>query len=261
MIDERADAGGDNAYMATTTVTSFRIIEALERHDGVTVSELVDELGLASGTVYKHLNTLREIQYVRKDGHEYRLGLGFLSLGTTARRQTNLHEKTLDGLTRVAETTGKITSLMVPEHGFGVYLTQVVPEGAPTPPHREGERVHLHATAGGKAILAHQPTEKLDEWIADRKLQAVTDETVTDPDSLRSELRSVRDRRTAHSQGEQFDGWHSVATPVTDEDNVAVAAVSLTDRIDTDGGSAEMTEVRNILGSIVVSIETKLRSE
>lgn len=261
MTEDRFEVSGDDSYLATTTITSFRIIDALKRHDGVTVSELVDELGLASGTVYKHLNTLQQIQYVNKEGPEYRLGLGFLELGLTARTQTNIYEQTLDALSNLAETTGSVTTLMVPEHGYGVYLTQIVPEGAVSPPHRQGERVHLHATAGGKAILAYQPEETVEAWLAERELEPLTDSTITDPERFRAELQSVRDRRAAHEREEQFEGWHSVAAPLTDENEEAVGAVSLEGSVDRENGSVGMTEVRNILGSIVGSMESKLRIE
>lgn len=258
MIENHIGVEGD-AYLATTTVTSFRIIEALGRRDGVTVSELVDELGLASGTVYKHLNTLQEIHYVSKDGPEYRLGLGFLELGVTARSQTNLYEQTYDALSSLAETTGAVTTLMVPEHGYGIYLTQVVPEGAVMPPHRSGERVHLHATAGGKAILAYQSKDTVESWTADRGLPAVTSSTITDADTFWRELQSVRDRRTAQSREEQFEGWQSIAAPLTDDSDESFGAVSVKTPTDVDGNSVDLAEARNLLGSTVNSMTSKLR--
>lgn len=261
MIEDRLAGGEDDAYVASTTVTSFRIIEALERHDGVTVSELVDELGLASGTVYKHLNTLQEIDYVSKDGHEYRLSLGFLELGITARAQTNLYEKTFDVLANLAETTERVVTLMVPEHGYGIYLTQIVPDGSSAPPHQEGERVHLHATAGGKAILAYQPPETVEDWLNERELLAATDATITDQNHFRSELQSVRDRRMAYARGEQFEGWQSIAVPLTDDSDESIGAVCIKKLLDDDRDSVDMTEAQNLLGSTVGSIESKLRTK
>ena len=256
-MDTRFEVG-DDPYVATTTVTSFRIIEALERHRGATVPELVDELGLASGTVYKHLNTLRTLHYVTREGDEYRLGLGFLELGLTARAGTGLYEQTYDALVDLAESTGGATLLMVPEHGFGVYLTRVVPTELVESPHQEGERVHLHATAGGKAILAHQSDEALDSWLEDRPLPAVTEHTITDAARLRAELRSVRDRRTAYSRGEGFAGWHAVAVPITGADDEVIGAVSVVKPTDDSGEPVDLSEARNILGSVAGSIESKL---
>lgn len=261
MIEDRFEPADDDGYIAMTTVTSFRIIEALERHEGVTVSELVDELGLASGTIYKHLNTLREIQYVNKEGHEYCLGLGFLELGITARAQTNLYEQTFDALVNLAETTGRATTLMVPEHDYGVYLTQIVPEGATRPPHQEGERVQLHATAGGKVILAHQSNETIEDWLADRELPVVTDSTITDTERLRQELESVRDRRMAYARGEQFEGWYSIAVPLTDGRDEAIGAVSIKTPMSSGEDATEMTESQSLLGSTVGLMESKLRQE
>jgi DNA-binding IclR family transcriptional regulator len=252
-------AVGDDPYIATTTVTSFRIVDALRRHRGATVAELVDELDLASGTVYKHLNTLRTIQYVAKEGDEYRLGLGFLQLGLTARSQTGLYELTYGTLADLSESTGSVTRLTVPEHGYGVHLLQIVPPGAEPPPQREGDRVHLHASAAGKAILAYQPEDVVESWLADRDLPAVTDATITDPDRLRAELSSTRDRRTARSGGEEAEGWRSVATPITDVDDEAIGAVSVIEPDTGSGKATEMANARNLLGSVASAIENKVR--
>lgn len=257
MIEERFDVG-DDPYVATTTVTSFRIIEALNRQGSATVSDLEAELDLATGTIYKHLNTLERIHYVTKEGNEYRLGLGFLDLGLTARDGTGLFEPTYDSLSDIAASTEGVTLLMVPDHGYGVYLTRILPPGIENPPHREGNRVHLHATAGGKAILAHLSDERFDSWLAGRTLPALTDATITDSDRLRDELRSVRDRRTAFSRGEQFPDWHSVAVPLTDAENDVVGAVSVTKPADEHDEPVDLTEVRNFLGTVVGSIESKL---
>lgn len=257
MQDNRFDVE-DSGYLAKTTVTSFRLIETLARHDGATVADLQDELDVAQGTVYKHLNTLRELGYVTTEGDEYRLGLSFLELGLTARDRTGLYEQTYDVLADLAASTDGVALFMIPEHGYGVYLTRVVPSGIEEPPHREGRRVHLHATAGGKAVLALWPDETVDEWLTDRSLPAMTDATITDTDRLRAELQSIRDRRTATIRGEQFPGWDAVAAPVTDTDGGVVGAVSVAKPSADSAHPVDLTETRNLLGSAVGSIESKL---
>lgn len=257
MIEHRTELG-DDPYVAATTVTSFRIIEALNRYDGVTVGELVDELGLATGTVYKHLNTLQELHYVTKRNDEYHLGLGFLELGMTARSQIDLYDRTVDRLADVAEATGGVTSLMVPEHGYGVYVGQVVPEGVDDSPHGEGERVYLHATAGGKAILSCWDDDTVATWIEEHGLPAVTDATITEPSQLRDELQSVRDRHASRSRGEQFDGWHAVAVPITGGDGQVLGAISVKKHVDTPRAGVDLTEAQNLLGSMSSAIESRL---
>lgn len=57
------------------------MIDALEELGGTGMTDLAEHLDLSKSAVYKHLYTLKERQYVVKDGNDYRLSLQFLTLG------------------------------------------------------------------------------------------------------------------------------------------------------------------------------------
>lgn len=259
MIENRFDPG-PNDRVATTTVTSFRLLEALYRLGGATARELATELDLAVGTVYKHLNTLQGLHYVVKDGSVYHLGLGFLGVGVAARARSGLYELTHEPLAELAETARGVASVVLPEHGYGVYLSQIVPPDAQSPPHHEGERVYLHATAGGKAILAFRPPAEVDRWLDVWGLPAVTEATVTDRERLQRELQSIRDRRFASSRGEDFEDWFSVAMPITDEDDLAVGAVCLGTPLDRVDSSSDADRFKSLIINAAVSMENRIGS-
>ncbi|WP_254546697.1 IclR family transcriptional regulator [Halomarina pelagica] len=242
------------------TRTSFRVIEALKRLDGAGVTELAGELDLAKGTVHKHLSTLHRLDYVVKDDGSYRLAVGLLGLGVAARSRLDVYGASQDALERLAETTGRVATLMVPEHGRGIYVNQVVPADVDRVFQYEGERVPLHATAGGKAILAYTDEAVRERVFDHRGLDSLTEQTTTDRDELAAELQNVHDTRIAYDRGEYVEGEYCVASPITNEEGRAIAAVSV-------AGSAErMTEtfarsdVPSFLGSTANSIRNRLRS-
>lgn len=255
-----ADIPDTDGRTVATTETSFRIIEALKRRDGAGVTELATELDIAKGTVYKHLNTLRGLDYVLKDGDTYCLSVGFLGLGVAARARLPIHDVAEEPIRKLAETTGETASLMIPEHGYGVYAMRIVPEGAPDPLVNEGDRVPLHATAGGKAILAELPETEVEHIFDVRGLGRETEATVTDRDALRAELQMIHDRRSAYDREELAEGLHCVAAPIVDEDGRAIGAVTISGTAERFGENVFGSDITSFMGSTADSIQNRLRS-
>lgn len=56
-----------------------------------------------------------------------------------------------------------------------------------------GKRVLAHCTALGKALLAFLDDRLLERYLKKERLHRLTENTITDPDHLRSELEKVRD--------------------------------------------------------------------
>jgi len=86
--------------------------------------------------------------------------------------------------------------------------------------------VPVHATAVGRALLAHAPPSELRRFLA-RGLPAYTDATVTTPDALPAVLGVVRARGVAVVRREWREGESVVAVPVFGPGGV-VAALELT---------------------------------
>jgi len=243
---------------AKTTVTSFRIVEALDRHESARVTDLAADLDFAKGTVHKHLTTLREVGYVVQEGDEYRLSVRFLGLGTSARLNLDLYEIAYDPLKKLADATGEVASVMIPEHGYGVYVLRVSNEGRPDVDVREGESVPLTATAGGKAILSYTPEAERDRIIERHGLPDLTDATITDREALDAELRRIRDRRLANDKGEYRSEQHCVANPIVDDDEVAIGAVTVSGPADRMTEKSVEADFASLVGSTTASIESRL---
>lgn len=163
----------------------------------------------------------------------------------------------IDDLSRA---TGEITNLMVPEHGRGVYAYQADAGRDPDELPRVGHRVPLHATAGGKAILAHRPGEVVNAVIDRHGLPALTEKTTTDADELRRELRSIRDRELAFDRGEHRSGWQCVAAPVLVDDR-AIGAITVSGPAERMSGKTLEEDVAGLLVSTSNAIEVAYLSE
>lgn len=245
---------------AKTSVTTFRIVEALRDDECARVSDLARELDLAKGTVHKHLTTLKRVNYVVQEGEEYRLSLRFIGLGTSVRSKLPMYDIAYDPVEKLASATGEVASLMVPEHGTGVYALRISDEGRPDVDIREGESVPLTATAGGKAILSYMPAERRDRLIETHGLPAMTDNTITDPDELRTQLRRIRDHRRALDKGEYRADQYCVAAPITDYEGTALAAVTISGPSDRMSEKLATADFSSLVGSTADSIQSRFRS-
>jgi DNA-binding IclR family transcriptional regulator len=97
-----------------------------------------------------------------------------------------------------------------------------------------GDRVPLHVTAPGKAILATLDEERVTEIVERYGLAAATEATITDPDVLLDQLRRIREDGVSFCREEQFVDTVGVAAPIRTDPparSLALGVVGPTDRL------------------------------
>jgi DNA-binding IclR family transcriptional regulator len=92
-----------------------------------------------------------------------------------------------------------------------------------------GSLVPLHATALGKALLAHHRYLLVD---LENRLASFTPSTITDKDELERELDEVQDRGWAGERGELYPGVAAIAAPIEDRRGLIAGAISLSGPVD-----------------------------
>lgn len=198
------------------------------------VSELADRLALPRPTVHGLLQTLQAHGFVEqdRDSDKYRLGAGLLQLGNSYLDTNELRARSIAHADRLAERArGAVRvgvmhgpSVVVVHHVFNPDATfQVLEVGAQLP---------LHASALGKAMLAHAPATVLEDVVAE-PLPRLTRRTLSS-DALRAALAEVREHGFARERDEAVIGESSVAAPIFDHAGHAVGAIGVvgdTDRI------------------------------
>jgi len=207
--------------------TTFSIIDALRELDGAGVSELANRLDMPTSTIHDHLRTLEDEEYLINDDGVYRVGARFLELGEQVRNRMKVYNVSRPEVDDLAEETGEHANMLIEEHGRGVFLYKARGADAVQLDTHAGMRVPLQTTAMGKAILAHRPREEAAAMIDRHGMPKVTEQTITDRETLFEELVEVRDRGVAFDDEERVAGMRCVAAPITDDDDHAIAAVSV----------------------------------
>ncbi len=205
------------------------ILEVLGRSGSeLGVSEIGAATGLAAGTVHRLLGTLVSRDYVRRDERtrKYSLGLKPLIMAIAARER--LGPLALPFLEELMQVSHETANLAILESNSTLYIEQSSPPSRMLRIFTEpGNRVPLHTTGVGKALLAYQTPRLVDFIIEHKGLSRQTVSTITDPSQLRTELEQVRQQGYAVDYEEQEEGVRCLAAPVFGSDGEIFAAMSI----------------------------------
>lgn len=200
-----------------TTELSLRLVELVVELDGATPPELIERTGSAKSTVHNHLTTLSQYGYLVREDDTYQLGAKLVHMGDYARKRRDVYPTAERLVAELADETGLDVDFTVEENGRIVSLYDELSYSDTASFLNEGRLFHVHSTACGKAMLAKYPEERVHEIVDQWGLPAVTDETITDVDTLLEELETVRERGYGASYEEGIEGLWAVSMVVTDD--------------------------------------------
>ncbi|WP_340098689.1 IclR family transcriptional regulator [Salinibaculum salinum] len=241
-----------------TTSTVFDILEILREQDGAQITTVAEELDLAVSTAYRHLTTLAEEGYVIKEDNEYYPGMRFLRFGRYVRDRKQIYQLAKPKITELAEKTEERAEFMVEEYGRSVFVHRDTGDNAVQTDSGIGKFHPLHATAAGKSILAFLPEERVNEICETRGLEAFTDNTITDKETLFAELETIRERGVGYNDQEYINGLRAVGVPVKDVDESIVGAISVSGPTHRLKGEWYEEEIPDMLLGMTNEIELKI---
>jgi DNA-binding IclR family transcriptional regulator len=194
------------------------------------VKDMASALGLPLRTTYRFVNTLRKRHVLLIEE-----GTGHCRLSPRLRRLIGAIEESAD-ITRVATPlltdlawkSGETVQLFLLSGDDGI-LVHVVesPQTLRVGP-RTGQRVPLHCGAGTKVLLAYRTPEEWDAYIQRNGLKRYTPNTVTDPDTLKRELRRIRRTGFVVTHQEYTPGARALGIPILDPTGTVTASLSVT---------------------------------
>ena len=208
-----------------------RVVQLLDAlgaaRDGLGVSDVARELDVHRSTASRLLGTLAGSGMVERDAatRQYRLGARLVGLAATAVARLPVVSQARPELEQLSAVTSETANLAILDRFHVVYVDQVTPAQTVVMASWVGRRSPAHASSSGKAMLAFGD-ERVRQALLRRRLEPLTERTITDPKVLRAALDEVRRRGYASSTGELEDGLVTIAAPVL-VDGRAVAAVSV----------------------------------
>jgi IclR family acetate operon transcriptional repressor len=211
-----------------SVMRSLRILEAIAQHQPVTVGELTKLFGLPKSTVQRTLITLNEAGWLRanrKDTTRWEIGARVLAVRPAALQGSNLLAAAREPMVRVRDSVNESVHLSVPDAlQCMVVVDRVDCDRAVRTVHNIGDTSPLHATATGRAVLAHLPAGDVNELIS-HGLESYSETTITDPSQLRAVLERVRADGYALNRNEFRPDVCAIASAILDADGTPLAAL------------------------------------
>ena len=207
----------------------FDILELLSsEHEGLSLTAISERLDLPVSTVFRLLSVLRTRNYVEKNDstNVYRLGLGFVELTSLYLSNIELKTEAQPYLRHLSRSTGQVVFMGIEQDGELVYIDKYEEFNEIRDYCFIGQRRPLHCTALGKSLLSGLTDEEIRELYKDRKLEAMTPNTITDVEELIEETHRIAKRGYSIDDEEiEKDMW-CVAAPVRDYRGLIIAALS-----------------------------------
>ncbi len=194
----------------------------------LSLTELSARLGIHKSTMHRLLGTLESKQFVQRDPEtgRYRLGTRLVQLAFLVMEHNDLQQRARPHLYRLVEECQETVDLSILDGDSVVYLEVVESPHRVKLAARPGQRLPVHSTASGKALLAFVSPDDLDRLLP-AELSRYTDTTLATREALLTDLEATRQRGYAVSYQEHEAGINAVAAPVLDMRGHPIAAVAV----------------------------------
>ncbi|MCB1376860.1 MAG: IclR family transcriptional regulator [Alphaproteobacteria bacterium] len=238
---ETEEASGDLRGMDR----SFAVLEFIAQQPSRVV-DVTKALGLPWATVHRTLTQLEKAQFLRKDTETNRFEIGprLWHIGSAYLSNHRVLQAALTYLSQSQDIEG-IAVQIVERIGFqsvAIYSAQRLAEDI-TKAHF-GFHFPLHCGSKGQVLLAFEEPEFVDQYLR-RKLEKLTNETVTDPVMLRAMLGDIRRKGMALTVGDVQPFTASIAAPIREASNRVVASLCFVFRKSLLRNEARMEELQD----------------
>lgn len=230
---QRGRPRGFNTTPEATTIQSLdralRVLKCVSGADGLSLTEIADQLEESPSTVYRILSTLdvHGMVELQRDSQLWQIGLESFLLGSRFLGRTNLPEQSRPFMRDLMEMSGETANLAIAEGREVIFVSQVETHQPIRAFFRPGTRGPIHASGIGKAILAFLDEAQRQTLLSGWELERFTDRTITDHARLDAALTEIRHQGFAVDDEERTDGMRCIAAPVFNEFGEAIAGISV----------------------------------
>jgi IclR family pca regulon transcriptional regulator len=219
---------GRETQLVQSLVRGLSIICAFdEDHPELRLSEVARLTGLTRASARRFLLTLVSLGYVGTDGQRFSLRPKILELGYAYLSSLSLPQIAMPYLEMLVEQVHESSSVSILDGTEVVYVARVPSKRIMRITINVGTRFPAFATSMGRVLLAGQPEEWLEHYLATAFLHAITRRTISDADRLRAELARVRQQGWSLVDQELEEGLRSIAAPIRGPSGRVIAAVNL----------------------------------
>jgi DNA-binding IclR family transcriptional regulator len=191
------------------------------------IGELSARLGIHKSIVSRLAGGLRAWQLLEQDPRTklFRVGAGAFRLGAIYSGRQGLQKICAPFLSALVAQTHQTCHVAILDNTSMLVVATMESSDALRVIMRLGDRRALHATGGGKLMLAFVPG-LMERLLEQGPLPALTPATITSVSKLKAEVDAAKRDRIAFNVGESTLGAGAVAAPILEPDGTFIAALS-----------------------------------
>ncbi len=202
-----------------------------ENERELTLQEIATKANMPKSTAYRLLTTLEAGHFLYKTKEtrhdsRYQLGLKLLELGELVSDRLELREIALPFMEQLAEDINEVVHLVVENQLKAVYIEKVDNKRALRLNTRIGKSTPLHIGSGPKMLLAYLQKAEINQIVSETLYCKDGKETINEINLLK-ELKEIREKGFAFSEGEQDAHTTGVSYPIFDFRNEVVASLAV----------------------------------
>lgn len=201
---------------------------AAAERGGVTLTGVMEQLGLTRSTAYRLVKVLRNRGFLRSGGRPGHLELGYqlVQLGKVADTRGDLSDACLPVLHELVGELSETTFVTVRSGWHALCFEQVECSRPVRLSYRKGEQFPLYAGASGKIVMAYMSSHE-QEHVLNGELKVFTEPKYVEPKRIRRDLSEIRRQGFAHTAGElDTDAW-AICVPILLWDGKFVAGLNV----------------------------------
>lgn len=229
-----------NADPVLSVIKTMKLLETLSAEEEVGVTELAAAVEGNKSTVYRFLNTLSSLGYVRQNSNneKYSLTLKLFQVGVQALNRLDIHKAALPVMEELAEYSKETIHLASTENNQVFYLDKIESQLAlrVAMGSAQGRFAPAVCTGVGKVILAYLPEDKKQEMLDAADWTPRTEHSIRTVSELEEKLTEIRKEGVGYDMEENEPGVRCIAAPVFDNKGLVCGAISIS------GPSIRMTK-------------------
>jgi len=208
---------------------ALNVLEILASKGNLTLSDIAFDLDQSPATIYRVLSTLeaRNIVEVDRAKQVWNVGPAAFQIGYSFLRRSSVVERSRPVMRDLMDQTGETANLGIEKTNMVMFVSQVETHETIRAFFPPGTQSPMHASGIGKALLAYYSTERITQLFKNNTLEKFTDNTITDPEKLREEIKKIRELGFAFDDEEKNLGMRCIAAPILNFFGEAVAGISV----------------------------------
>lgn len=218
----------NDKYILHSVENALSILDLFFTYEELSPSDVTRYLGINRSTAFRFLVTLERSGYIAKTpGAKYRLSAKVSTLGQIAHNRMELISLIHPCLCRISDETGESSHLVIMDTPTHVtFIDKCVGTLWLKMDIMLGYTQYAHITATGKAILAYESDQFINQYIRSAEFEPQTPNSIKDVKELLNLLSQIKEQGYSCDSEEAEIGLTCFAVPLLSISGRPVAAIS-----------------------------------